>query len=65
MTERPPIDSPRALAGRRVVVMGLGLHGGAVGRTDRPRDGRRHGEPPRCAPGAEPRGDPLVVRVAG
>ena len=31
MTERPPIDSPRALAGRRVVVMGLGLHGGGLG----------------------------------
>ena len=27
----PSIDSPRALAGRRVVVMGLGLHGGGLG----------------------------------
>ncbi len=27
----PAIDSPRALAGRRVVVMGLGLHGGGLG----------------------------------
>ena len=34
MTRRPiveTIDSPRALAGRRVVVMGLGLHGGGLG----------------------------------
>ena len=34
MTDRPippTIDSPRALAGRRVVVMGLGLHGGGLG----------------------------------
>ncbi len=34
MTDRPiapAIDSPRALAGRRVVVMGLGLHGGGLG----------------------------------
>ena len=44
---------------------GFGSRRGTVARLLRRRGGREHVEPPGCAPGAEPRGDALVVGVLG